>query len=125
MLGWNLRVYRQPDGHTGPATWHTATGHLVAAWQTGPRGLQWLGALVREGGAIDLGGRGYPSRYTAPARHLVPRIRGGPPEARERWAHDPHDVLGEDWPGRTTIDHAAIRECGPDEWLLVEAWDES
>jgi hypothetical protein len=29
------------------------------------------------------------------------------------------------WEGKTTIDEAALDSCDPEEWLLVEAWDES
>jgi hypothetical protein len=41
------------------------------------------------------------------------------------WSHDAGDVLTSEWEGKTAIDRAAAAECSPDEWLLVEAWDES
>jgi hypothetical protein len=29
------------------------------------------------------------------------------------------------WLGKTTLDDEAMNTCNPNEWLLVEAWDES
>ena len=72
-------------------------------------------------GHQHLGGNGYPSQ----AQHLVEQILKGPPEANECWLYDRHDILGKDWPGRTMNDLTAAGECRPEEWLLVEAWDES
>jgi hypothetical protein len=48
-----------------------------------------------------------------------------PPEANAVWRHDAGDVVGPNWAGQTTIGRSAAMECDPDEWLLVEAWDES
>jgi hypothetical protein len=33
--------------------------------------------------------------------------------------------VGEGWEGMTVIDATAIARCGPDEWLIIQAWDES
>ena len=41
------------------------------------------------------------------------------------WASGLYDVLTEKWEGQTVIDRDAITQCRPDEWLLLEAWDES
>ncbi len=41
------------------------------------------------------------------------------------WWSDPHDVLLPHWLGKTTMDEHALTSCEPEEWLLVEAWDES
>jgi len=87
--------------------------------------LRWLNELVKKGQAINLGGDGYPCRYTARAEHLIPPILGGPPEARGTWLFGVHDVVTEKWAGRTVTDRAVVGACAPDEWLLVEAWDES
>ncbi|WP_217922145.1 hypothetical protein [Miltoncostaea oceani] len=125
MIGWHVSVSRQAADRRAPATGDTERGARIAVWQTGSGGLGWIDALVREGRALNLGGNGYPYRYTAPARHLLPAIEDGPPEARDPWVHGSGDMLGEDWSGRTVIDRPAARDCPPDEWLVVEAWDES
>lgn len=72
-------------------------------------GLRWLDELVEAGNAIDLGGDGYPFRHRATAGNVVQRIVDGPPEAK----------------GRAELDTAALAACREDEWLLIEAFDES
>jgi hypothetical protein len=113
MLGWHISVYRQDDGTR------------LAVWQTGLDGLRWLDELVTAGQAIDLGGDGYPRRYTAAAEVLVPRIIDHPPEARTTWVSGAGDILTSKWEGKTVIDAVAAAQCPPGESLLVEAWDES
>ncbi|MDP8979380.1 MAG: hypothetical protein M3O35_02185 [Acidobacteriota bacterium] len=125
MLGWHISVYRQKDGGSAPATAAAPEGTRLAVWQTGPSGLGWLDELVKSGKAIDLGGNGYPRRYTAASEDLIPRIIEEPPDARTTWMHDAHDILTGKWEGKTVIDRAVSAQCRSGEWLLVEAWDES
>lgn len=125
MLGWHISVYRQSDGGTGPATPDTSAGTRLAVWQSNYRGLRWFDDLVSEGKVIDLGGNGYPNRYTAIAEHLLPRILAKPPEARHTWIIGEGTVDPAVWVGKTLIDGAEAKKCRSDEWLLVEAWDES
>jgi len=125
MLGWHVSVYRQTDEGTSAATATSPEGPRLAAWQTGLDGLNWLDELVTDGKAIDLGGNGYPCRYTATAKFLIPRILDKPPGARGTWIAGASDVLSKRWEGKTLVDRAAAAACRPDEWLLVEAWDES
>jgi len=126
MTGWHLSIYRQTDEHAAmPATAESPKGTRLAVWQAGDDGLKWLDGLVKAGEAISLGGDGYPYRYTAAAEILVPRVLGGPPEARRCWIYGEHDILSEKWAGKTVVDRAAAAACRSDEWLLIEAWDES
>src|SRR5438552_269958 len=125
MLGWHISVFRQSDGGKSPATEKSPKGTRLAVWQTGLWGTDWLDELVKAGQAIDLGGNGYPCRYTATPEHLIPRIIDEPPHAREVWICEPGDIISDKWEGRTVIDREAAAQCRPDEWLLVEAWDES
>lgn len=125
MLGWHISVYRQHPVSTQPAAASASEGPRVAVWQADVWGLRWLKDLVKEGEAIDLGGNGYPCRYTAPAKVIFPRILPQPPNENVIWQKDPWDIVDERWLGRTEIDHPAAEACSPDEWLLIEAWDES
>jgi hypothetical protein len=125
MLGWNISIYRQTTDGTLPATEESPEGTRLAVWQTGLGGLNWVYELVKSGKAIDLGGNGYPCRYTASAENLIPRIINEPPGAKRIWSSGLHDILTEKWEGMTVIDRVAAAACRPDEWLLIVAWDES
>jgi hypothetical protein len=125
LLGWNISVHRITGNPAEPATVESTQGTRLAVWQTGPDGLQWINQLVESGQAIDLGGNGYPNRYTARADRLLPQIIGGPPQARANWGSDDGDILLPQWVGKTFVDRAAMDECKPEEWLLIIAWDES
>ena len=110
MLGFHISVYQQTDKGTSPATLTSPKGKRLAEWETGLSGLDWIDELVKDGKAIDLGVFGLLGGYTATAEHLIPRIVEHPPGALE-------------WQWRTGVDRAALADCRPDEWLLVEAWD--
>jgi hypothetical protein len=125
MLGWNIGVYQQPDGGEKPATLGTKGGLRLAVWQTGYTGLEWLDELAKADKAVDLGGNGYPTAYTAQAEILIPHILNGPADANKVWSMGESDSVLPWWVGRTLIDHDALRQCPSEEWLFVEAWDES
>ncbi len=125
MLGWHISIYRQTNGGESPATFESAEGTRLSVWQAGIGGLDCFRELVEAGKAIDLGGNGYPCRYTATAENLIPRFIETPPQAREHWLLDAGDVVTDKWEGKTVVDGTTAAQCRPDEWLIVEAWDES
>jgi hypothetical protein len=125
MLGWHISVYRQENGGSSPASFGALHGSRLAVWQTGLGGLDWIDELVREQKAIDLGGNGYPMEYTATAAHVLEQLRNGPPEAKAAWSCGAGDIILPGWAGTTTKDPETIDACRPDEWLLIQAWDES
>ncbi len=124
-LGWHISVYRQQNDGSAPASFGAARGTRLAVWQAGPGGLDWLEGLVKQQKASDLGGNGYPTEYTAQASDIIPRIRGEPPEAKAIWTVDAGDIVTPAWLGKTTTNPEAMDACRPDEWLLIQAWDES
>ena len=118
MLGWGIEIYREvPGGRSKEA--------LLASWHAGLGGLDWIEALVKQGHAIDLGGDGYPCHYKVTVANLLPSITSGPP------LHTGPMVIGDDyvlpagWIGNVRIDYEKIAACSPDEWLVIEAWDQS
>src|SRR5689334_4244183 len=125
MLGWNIRVYRKLDDRMKPAVLNSPQGPRIAVWQAGMSGLNWIMELEKEGKAMLLGGNGYPALYTAQAEHLIPVIIAGPPQVQSPWISERTDILLDGWEGKTVIDHTAAENCPPNEWLIVEAWDES
>jgi hypothetical protein len=108
-LGWEITVYRQSSGGASPATANSPYGALLATWVVGVRGLDWLDELVKESEAIYLGGNGYPFLYTAPAEYVLPKIIEVSAGAR-RLSGPPAPL---------------VAQCRPDEWLIIEAMDQS
>jgi hypothetical protein len=128
MLGWFISVYRMKNGGKAPAapgSASSAQGKRLASWQAGWGGIDWIEELVKQGKALNLGGDGYPVWFTASAEHLVSPILSGPPEARKVWAYEEGDVLLKEWVGKTVLDQAELKRCSPQEWLLIEVFDES
>jgi hypothetical protein len=99
-------------------------GDRIAVWQAGIAGLRWLDELVESGAAMAESSNGYPSVFYAKAADVLSRL-DAPPEARQIWLSGQHDVLTDKWAGKTVVDWGAAARCRPDEWLLIEAWDES
>ena len=127
MLGWMVSVYRQVDvgQRAEPATLDSARGERLARWQGDVSALAWIRELCTDGRGVALGGNGYPTRFSARCSALRPLIEAGPPRARTVWVSGVHDRIDRArWEGRTTVS-ASLSDCPPDEWLLVEAWDES
>ena len=144
MLGWNISVYTVVPQNTSVATSpqdqlstrglslaqidslrdRFAEGDRIAVWQSGIDGLRWIEDIVAAGAAIATKRNGYPSVFYAKALDVLPRL-DSPPGARDVWVYGPDDVLNDRWAGRTVIDQEAVAACAPDEWLLIEAWDES
>jgi hypothetical protein len=144
MLGWHISVYKMVVRITSdaPAPQDQAStqglsltqmdslrdrfapGDRIAVWQTDCGGLGWIEELVKSGAAIPARGDGYPAVYYAKAVDVVPRL-DAPPGARPVWVYGVHDVLTEKWAGTTVVDRDAAAACAPDEWLLIQAWDES
>lgn len=120
MLGWHISVYRQVGGGASPAKAESPKGAEVAAWGERLSGLGWLAGLVERAEAVDLGGNGYPRFYTVQAKTLLRSVSSGP-EALVAFAPGGPSA----WVGQTPIDASVAKECEPEEWLLVEVWDES
>jgi len=125
MIGWHISVYQQINGGAAPASFGASHGSKLAVWQTGLYGLDWIDQLVKMELAISLGGNGYPIEYTAMAKHLKAQLTEGPAGANERWTCATGDILMPGWEGKTVKDMEALDACRPDEWLLIQAWDES
>src|ERR1022692_5170069 len=125
MLGWHISVYRQQNGGSAPALFGAPQGPCLAVWQTGVNGLEWIDELVAQKKAIALGGNGYPMEYTVMAADIIEQLRNGPPLANALWSSDAGDILTSAWHGKTFKDEKAMVACGADEWLLIQAWDES
>lgn len=111
MLGWQVYVKQEPDT-------------LIASWRVGLSGLDWLNALVQKGSAQNLGGNGYPCKYTAKAEVILSKILLSPPinENAKLTLGDDYIIDTKDsWDIK--INQEAARSCKPSETLTIEAWD--
>ena len=123
MLGWTIFISRLPDGGLVPAHADSMPGETLATWHTGIGGTRWINSLVETSEAIDLGGNGYPLKYTAPAGLLLPHVVRGWPKIPDA----PNDDSFAMAYGHSTpiINSEEMERCTEGEWLLVEAWDAS
>lgn len=124
-MGWEVTVYRQTDVGASPAKPDSPTGTTLAEWSTGWDGLDWLEKLVEAGKAIDLGGDGYPCKYTVIAEYLVPWIILQPSPSRPIYRAPRSFTTNDEGhiKGNPVASLDAIAQCRIDEWLIVEAWD--
>ena len=96
MNGWHISLYQQRDRSTLPAELDTQQGKRLAVWQSGIGGLGWIYTLINKNKAIELAADGYPSRYTAQAKDILPELDGEPPEANAVWSCGPNDQLSKE-----------------------------
>ena len=142
MLGWLISVYRVADEEAvrqilgaEPSAkvvlGDDVLGGRLAVWQAGPYGLNWIAeAAARDGGVVRKFECGYPHRYLARAADILPTIRDRVPYKAPMYEHPScvvpeGSVLLPGYVGKTTIDDRAIDKFSADEWLYIEAWDES
>lgn len=123
MLGWWIVIVQQT-----PEEWATAVDRkaaILANWETSVNGIDWIEKLTEEGKAAQLLKGGYPNRYVAISRDVLPLIADGIP------THDGLTVIGDDyvlpgnWTGNVVIDHGKIAACPPDQILTIDVWDQS
>jgi hypothetical protein len=116
MLGWKIYITQESSADKSKS---------LMSWSSGIGGLDWLDQLVKDGLAQDLGGNGYPSKYSAKASVLLPKVVPVLPNYEGKFVIGDDYVLegGEHW--EIKIDQSQIDACSPDETLLIEAWDES
>jgi hypothetical protein len=119
MLGWDVYVYRQSG------TMRESKRFLLARWSTNVFGIRWIDDLVKNKQAADLGGDGYPCRYSVAAGILLPLITDGIPSSSSPPVFGENYILPPNWQGKIEMDPKQISECPSDEQLLVEAWDQS
>ncbi len=106
MLGWWF-VVTVPVAGDGEDV-------VLAKWETGIGGLDWIAGLVAAGRAEQSGFNGYPHRYTARAGEVLPLLADGSVFGVFGAGIRPREL----YPDR-------IAGCPADALLTVEAWDQS
>ena len=111
MLGWQVSINQESDT-------------LIASWCVGIGGLDWLDELVKQGLAQDLGGNGYPCKYSAKAEVILPKILTSLPineNAKPTLGDDYILDTKESWDIK--INQDLIKSCKSSETLSIVAWD--
>lgn len=109
MLGWWLTLLTQES--TNEQIHDKST--LIATWETGLGGLEWLSPLRAQGSALQLSHNGYPNSYRIQAGALKALFSQNPPPSRSG-----PSVWQQFYPER-------LNACRDDQWLWLEAWDQS
>ena len=80
---------------------------------------------MKQGLAQDLGGNGYPNKYSGQASIILPKIVPALPNYEGKFVIGDDYVLEGGENREIRINQPKIDACGPDEKLLIEAWDRS
>jgi hypothetical protein len=126
MLGWEIFIHKELSDSTDMIDWRVPKAeNVLATWRTGLGGEDWLNALEEAGKAKCLGGNGYPIRYLAKVKDVLPLIESGPP------VHSGPLVIGDDyvtpsgWVSEATIKLKEFQQEDPERIIVIDAWDES
>lgn len=124
MIGFEIFVYRADLVSDPTASWPEEHALLISWLVGGFHGLDWIDDLAKAGKAKDLGGNGYPLRYTTLAKDFLPIVIRGIP----RPAGSP--IVGDDYYlpagciGRPQI-RGVLSTIPGNQLLLINAWDQS
>lgn len=125
MLGWWIVVSKQSPSEWDQADQDSRRAARLAQWEAGIDGIDWLTKLVELGRAEQVARSGYPNRYTALARDVLPLLDDKPP------APGGTQIIGDDyattsrWRGNMERNDSLIGSCSPDQLLTIDAWDQS
>jgi hypothetical protein len=123
MLGWYVVVFKTEATHLDH---EKSTDDLrIASWSTGMKGRDWLNNLVKEKEITYLGGNGYPFRYSSQASKILPIITSRITSSDKPIISGDDCVLQSNELQSLKLDLLKISDCGPNEHLLIEVWDQS
>lgn len=122
MIGWSIVVATKPrDERVCDPDGEVA---VLASWEAGVEGLDWLEALVAQGHAVKLQRGGYPNLYRALAGPVLDLLQDGPPQAACGMP-----IIGDDyvmpagWQDHVRLHADRLGRCPRDHQLVIEAWD--
>jgi hypothetical protein len=123
MIGWWIVVAAQSPEERDRAD--NRREAVLANWEVGPGGLEWLYGLAKAGKVTQLTFNGYPMRFTGRAGDILPLLAEGPPP------HQGPAIIGDDyvmpanWKGKVIFHQDKLAACPPDQVLTIDAWDQS
>jgi len=96
----------------------------LASWSAGIGGIKWLEELFEDGKATR-SGDGYPVRYRSTAGVILPIIAAGIPFGKSPQVIGDDYFLPRNWGGDVKIHTDKVKDCKPNDILLIDAWDQS
>ena len=122
MLGWHINIFKT-EVKKFIAYDATTTELRIASWSTGEAGLDWLKKLAQSKRIQELGGNGYPYRFSAKAFEIIPIIKTGYSISSE--LSNSYEYVFQEYERRTLkIDPTKFNGCSLQDQLLIEAWDQ-
>lgn len=120
MTGWWITVFQlTPEELDAALDPRSCRPFVLATWETGLGGIEWLEQLANDRQARRLLAEGYPCRYVAAARDVLPLLASGSPPF-----HGAKRMSG-DWLRDVELHRERIAACSPDQVLTIDAWDRS
>ena len=111
MIGWRIVVSSQTPEERDRAEIDAREATILAEWEIGLEGIDWLQQLAQDGKATQLSVSGYPNRYMARADDVLPLLDNWRGEIERRAYH----IF--EW-------HAdRIAACPAEQVLTIDAWD--
>lgn len=130
MLGWWFCIVNLPPDQADKVMGREEKApFMIADWETGLGGLEWVHKLLKDGTAIQLKNGAYPNRYTAKACDVLPLITGDgvKPADDGVWVFGMDEgeeyALPPGWSEKPKLREDNIRRCPPDAVLTIDAWD--
>lgn len=123
MIGWWIVISTQTPEERSAASTDERQACILATWEAGLGGLDWLDRLVAQSAAHKVRADGYPTVYLALAEAVIPLLVDGPP------AHEGPMVIGDDyvmpakWIGKVEMHAERMEKCPGQQRLTIEAWD--
>ncbi|MFF7059272.1 hypothetical protein ACFY89_21540 [Achromobacter spanius] len=131
MIGWWIIVSTGSPEECDRADPEARRAAILAQWEAGAGGIGWIEHLTQVSKAAKFAGGGYPNRYAARARDVLPLIEGGGilPSKDGVWIFGIDE--GEEyaqppgWIGKIQVHADRVAACSPDQLLTIDAWDQS
>ena len=115
MMGWGIFIHNELSDSKNMSDWRLPKKeNILAKWGGGISGDKWLEKLVAADKAKCLGGCGYPIRYLAKVKDVLPLIQFGLPN------HSPSS-----WVSEATINLEMFNLEDPERVIVIDTWDES
>jgi len=122
MLGWLIVVRVDDDSPVAAPSDDDPT--VLARWAVGLGGTEWLTKLVADQKAKQTLFAGYPNRFVAVARDVLPSIEGGPPPYEQLPRGSAKEGIA-GWIGQVQLFDQRIAACAAETRLTIDAWDQS